>query len=108
MRDAASWQTAEEIDWKQIRRVFRNGVTLGEVTPEDSALWRRASELIGNRGEELYSKGPRTGLTPLSELGTGTYRGEVGGLYGAGPRRTERQAALRAAPLHYPAHARTR
>lgn len=79
MRAAASWQTAEEIDWKQIRRVFRNGVTLGEVTPEDSALCRRAFELIGNRGEELYSKGPRTGLTPLSELGTGTYRGEVGG-----------------------------
>lgn len=94
---AASWQTAEEIDWKQIRRVFRNGVTLGEVTPEDSALWRRASELIGNRGEELYSKGPRTGLTPLSELGTGTYRGEVGGLYGAG--RNDPPAAHRAAAI---------
>jgi hypothetical protein len=38
-----------------------------------------------------------TGLVPLTELGTGTYKGEDGGLYGAG--RNEPPAAHRAAAL---------
>jgi len=104
----ASWQTPEDIDWdliRQYRQRFQQWNSYNEfwqnpitVTNEDSALYRRFMRLTRPHGAELFSKGPQIGLTPLSELGSGTYFGETGGLYGDGrndPPDVHREAALR-------------
>ena len=96
-----SWQRPEDIDWELLRRfrqAFRKFNIYSEFTPEDSVLAARYYRLARPHGAELFSKGPRIGLTPLSELGGGTYRGETGGLYGDGrndPPEAHRAAALR-------------
>ncbi len=107
----ASWQRPEDVDWELIRlyrQLFRKfniynvdtfGATTRSVgTAEDTALALRYARLTRPHGAELFSKGPRIGLAPLSELGSGTYRGETGGLYGNGrndPPEAHRAAALR-------------
>ncbi len=97
----AIWQTPEDIDWELIRlyrQRFRRFNIYNEMTSEDSVLARRFARLTRLHGAELFSKGQRTGLMPLSDLGSGIYHGETGGLYGNGrndPPDAHREAALR-------------
>lgn len=108
VEDESVWQKPEDIDWELIRsyrqlfqrfnsysEFWKNPITL---TSEDSILVSRFRRLTRPHGTELFSNGPRTGLTPLSQLGRGTYHGEIGGLYGDGrndPPDAHREAALK-------------
>lgn len=78
----------EPIDWNKARDL-RQRVLRGEkLAPEDQAYYERALALRRSGqppGQPPPAPAPWTGhLTPLTELGTGKYKGEDGGLYGGG------------------------
>jgi hypothetical protein len=81
-------QDKKAIDWdraKQLHARFQKGEKL---TPEEQAYLERAREELKKRqkdeaGEARGGK-DSVGLTPLTDLGQGTYKGESGGLYGEG------------------------
>jgi hypothetical protein len=96
----------QPIDVERARALFQRvqkGETLG---PEDRAYLERAKKEIRKRkgagaGQQIAQPVPvpaptnSTGLVPLCDLGTQTYKGEDGGLYGGG--RNEPPPAHRAA-----------
>ncbi|MBL9187731.1 MAG: hypothetical protein JNK23_09655 [Opitutaceae bacterium] len=93
------------VDFEKARRIFeraRNGETL---SAEDRAYVERAKQAKQKQPAAKQSPGappPKwtQHLTPLPELGPATYKGEDGGLYGAGrntPPETHLTAALREA-----------
>ncbi len=77
---------------------------LGEpLTPEEMEFVKGVGDLRKKRSEEFSkSNAPResTGLVPLTDLATGSYQGERGGLYPEGenvPPRSHRKAGLKIA-----------
>jgi hypothetical protein len=91
------------IDWAKARQL-RQRVMRGEkLTPEEQAYYDRAVTAYqgGQRATApQVNIAPWTNhLTPLTELGTGTYKGQLGGLYGGGqngPPATHADAARKA------------
>lgn len=89
----------KDIDWNRARQL-QNKFQKGEqLTAEEKAYLDKAREAI-KRGRGPDAGGATggkdsVGLTPLTELGTATYKGETGGLYGDG--RNEPPAAHLAA-----------
>lgn len=79
-------QTAEEaIDFQKARQYLQQRQRGERLTPEQEAYLQRAMA-ARRAGAREAAKTPRwTGhLTPLTELGKETYKGESGGLYGEG------------------------
>ena len=84
-----------DIDWQragELHRRVRNG---DKLSPEDQAYYDKAKSIhdrtTGGEGNPQaaptgQAPGGRdsVGLTPLTELGAGKYKGEDGGLYGGG------------------------
>jgi hypothetical protein len=111
-------QQASAIDWTRAQELH-NRVQRGEkLSPEDQAYYDRARQArgAGQGGEGAQNNGrgrgmpanlapappPRdsTGMVPLVDLSSGSYKGESGGLYGDGqnePPAAHRQAALKLA-----------
>lgn len=88
----------DPVDFERARRYFQKRQQGGTLTPEEEAYVRRAMA-ERRRRQQLPQAGRAAGAqagpgerieawtghaTPLPELGTGTYRGEDGGLYGGG------------------------
>ncbi len=76
------------IDWNKAREL-RQRVLRGEkLNPEEQAYYERA--VATRQKEQSATRRPAAPapwtqhLTPLTELGTNTYKGETGGLYGSG------------------------
>ncbi len=75
---------AAGIDMEKARAIFQRRQSGETLSAEDEAYLRRAMAARGG-GANLPAPAPWTRhLTPLTELGTGTYKGEDGGLYGGG------------------------
>ncbi len=97
----------EPIDWQraqELRRREQQGEMLNE---QDRAYLERAKQQ--RRGAAQANPAPpaqeTTGLIPLTELGEGLYKGQVGGLYGHGqnvPPETHLQAAQEQTALVVP------
>ena len=91
-------------DWNRARELHRRQAAGGTLSADEAAYVRNAIALH-QQGVQPGGAPARTGpapggkesvgLVPLSDLGTGTYRGEDGGLYGGG--RNEPPAAHAAA-----------
>jgi len=91
---------AEEIDWDRARTLRQKSQRGETLTPEEQAYLDRAREARRQRMAQAPAGKPVIGLTPLTELGRGTYKGEDGGLYGNGrnsPPAAHLQAALKEA-----------
>jgi hypothetical protein len=102
---ASSLLAAQEpVDWNKAREL-RQRVMRGEkLAPEDQAYYERALALRRNGrgpGQAPAPQAPWSGhLAPLTELGSGKYKGEDGGLYGGGrndPPPTHAEAARKEA-----------
>ena len=98
------------IDWNRAQELHRRAQRGEKLTPDEQAYYERAKAARARGGQPGGGTPPRwTGhLTPLTELGTGTYKGEDGGLYGGGnnePPSAHRAAALREAAKIQPLRA---
>jgi hypothetical protein len=93
------------IDWDKAGKLHQRAQRGEKLSPEDQAYYERAlaaRNTKGNPGGKQQAPLPRwtQHLTPLTELGTGTYKGEDGGLYGGGrnePPKMHLEAALKEA-----------
>lgn len=104
-----SCTAAEEapIDWERAQQLHRRASSGEKLSAEDQAYYERAKAVRsqGQQGKPQGGKGavpaPWTQhLTPLTELGTGKYKGEDGGLYGGGknePPKNHLEAAMKEA-----------
>jgi hypothetical protein len=84
----ALFAAEEPIDWSKARELHQQVVRGEKLAPADQAYYERALALR-QKGQAPGKQGPVlapwTGhLTPLTELGSSTYKGEDGGLYGGG------------------------
>lgn len=86
----------EEVDWNRARSLMQKSQRGEALSPEEQTYLDRAREERRKR----FAQGPpgkeRVGLTPVTEMGEGTYKGEDGGLYGDGrnaPPPSHREAA---------------
>jgi hypothetical protein len=84
----ALFAAEEPIDWNKARELHQRVVRGEQLAPADQAYYERALALR-RQGQAPGKQGPApapwTGhLTPLTELGSNTYKGEDGGLYGGG------------------------
>ncbi len=102
---AISHRAAETdgIDWNRANQLHRKAQSGEKLSPEDQDYYERAKAARGK------GKSPQTAhadapakwtkhLTPLTELGTGDYKGQDGGLYGGGrnePPKVHLEAALK-------------
>ena len=83
----------DKIDWTRAKELHRRAQQGEKLTAEDQAYYERA------KAAQAAGKGPReegrgngqalvaadtSALVPLTELGEGKYKGEIGGLYGNG------------------------
>lgn len=118
----------EKIDWNRARRLYRKIQGGGQLTADDRAYLDRARAARqgrrnrggngnggGRRGNRGRGSAPEAkaslGLKPLSELGRGRYKGQVGGLYGAGknvPPKAHQKLAAKAISLIRPLDANGR
>jgi hypothetical protein len=97
----------DEIDWRRTQDLYNRSTHGEKLSPEDQQYLDHAKEVRkklsaegkapwrgidggkpnnpdgGRQTGEMLGKAP-TGLMPLTELGTGEYKGEDGGLYGGG------------------------
>ena len=85
-----------EIDWQRAGELHRRVQNGEKLSPEDQAYYDKAKAIHdreagpGSGGKQGGQTGPApggkdsVGLIPLTELGTGKYKGEDGGLYGGG------------------------
>lgn len=79
------------IDWNRAQQLHRRASSGEKLSPEDQAYYERAKAARA-RGGQGQPQGGRPAapapwtqhLTPLTELGTGKYKDEDGGLYGGG------------------------
>ncbi len=77
----------DPIDWNKARELHQRTSRGEKLTPEEQAYYDRARAA---RQKEQSAQRPAAPapwtqhLTPLTELGTNTYKGESGGLYGRG------------------------
>ena len=94
----------EPVDFEKARQYFERRQQGETLTPDEQAYLQRAMAARRNGN----GNGARAGvppkwtnhLTPLSELGTGKYKGEDGGLYGGGrnePPKAHFEAAMKEA-----------
>ncbi len=90
----------EEIDWNRARSLMQKSQRGEALSPEEQTYLDRAREERRKR----FAQGPpgkeQVGLTPVTEMGEGTHKGEDGGLYGDGrnaPPPAHREAALKEA-----------
>lgn len=102
----AGSQTADEaIDLQKARGLHQRMLKGEKLTPEEQAYHDRAARLMQSRSGLPQAKAAAvavppavdsTGLVPLTELGTRTYKGEDGGLYGGGSNQppSEHRAAV--------------
>jgi hypothetical protein len=78
----------EPIDWDKARRLHQRAQRGETLTADEQAYYDRARSLVQQQQTQqarAAAPAPWTGhLTPLTELGTGSYQGEEGGLYGGG------------------------
>src|SRR5262249_42470720 len=100
----AADETIDMVKASGIRQRLQKGET---VTPEEKAYLEYIQKAMKREADEARNAGPSrappatdsTGLIPLTDLGTQTYKGEDGGLYGGGsnePPPEHRAAARRA------------
>jgi len=90
---AAALAQDDKIDWTRAKELHRRAQQGEKLTAEDQAYYERA------KAAQAAGKGPReegrgngqalvaadtSALVPLTELGEGKYKGEIGGLYGNG------------------------
>ncbi|MFL5340169.1 MAG: hypothetical protein ACJ8F7_08450 [Gemmataceae bacterium] len=81
-----------DIDFNKARQLLQKEQKGEKLTPEEKAYLDKAKEALRKRNEvnQGANQGPAkggkdsTGLIPLTDLGTGKYKGETGGLYGDG------------------------
>ncbi len=92
------------IDWERAQQLHRKAQSGETLTAEEQAYYDRARAARsggGGGGARPPAPAPWTQhLTPLTELGTGKYKGEDGGLYGGGvnePPKTHLDAAMKEA-----------
>lgn len=96
---ALSAQTAP-VDMQRARQIFERVQRGEKVTPEEREHVERAQREMRNRNQPPPPEPWTQHLTPLTELGTGQYKGEDGGLYGRGenePPAAQLAAAMKAA-----------
>ncbi len=94
---------AKGIDWERAQQLHRKAQSGEKLTAEEQAYYDRAKAARGggggSGGAKAAAPAPWTQhLTPLTELGTGKYKGEDGGLYGGGrnePPKLHLEAALK-------------
>lgn len=75
------------IDWNRAQQLHRRASRGEKLTPEEQAYYERAKAARAKGGQSTPPSAPPkwTGhITPLTELGTGKYKDEDGGLYGGG------------------------
>lgn len=85
------------IDWQRARGLHQRVQQGEKLSPEDQAYYERAKQALAagrgpGGGDRRNSQAPgqrmeartSTGLVPLTDLGSGKYKGESGGLYGDG------------------------
>jgi hypothetical protein len=94
------------VDFQKARQIFERKRNGEKITPEEEAYVKRAMAArkagSGGGGANNQSPPPKwtEHLIPLTELGTGKYKGEDGGLYGGGsnePPKAHLEAALKEA-----------
>jgi len=86
----------EAIDWERARALLQKENQRQPLTPEEQAYLNRAREARGRTVTPPSPPKESWGLTPLTDMGAGTYKGETGGLYGEGsnvPPPAQRKAA---------------
>ncbi|MCX6899865.1 MAG: hypothetical protein NT105_14340 [Verrucomicrobia bacterium] len=86
--------SSDEIDWQRAGELHRRVQNGEKLSPEDQAYYDKAKAIhdrgAKGGGQQGTATGPAqggkdsVGLTPLTELGTGKYKGEDGGLYSGG------------------------
>jgi hypothetical protein len=103
----------DDIDWRKTQDLFQRSNRGEKLAPEDQKYLDHAKEVrkkliaegkapwrdqanAQQGGGALIGKSP-TGLIPLTELGTGKYKGEDGGLYGGGKNEPPAEHAAAAA-----------
>ena len=81
----------EPIDWNRARELHRKAQNGEKLSPADQTYYDRAKRLREQGGgnanppsTQRKPDAPARSFTPLTELGTGRYQGEDGGLYGGG------------------------
>ncbi|MES2596198.1 MAG: hypothetical protein V4662_12720 [Verrucomicrobiota bacterium] len=87
------------VDMQKAREIFERAKRGEAVTPEERAYVDRAQREMRNRNQPPPPEPWTQHLTPLTELGTGQYKGEDGGLYGGGknePPASQLAAAMKA------------
>jgi hypothetical protein len=102
------WSRAQDVPIDMLKfQALQKRIQKGEtLSPDDKAYIQNVQKTLAREGEEarhavanpVPSPRDSTGLIPLSDLGTQTYKGEDGGLYGGGsnePPAEHRAAVLR-------------
>jgi len=93
----------QEIDWQKLQDINQKRQQGLSLTPAESEYLQFAEGWMRKRTEEFRATSPpreSTGLVPLVDLKSGSYKGEQGGLYPGGsnaPPREHQKAGLEAA-----------
>ena len=98
----------DEIDWNRARSLLQKSQRGETLSPEDQAYLDRAREERLKRSAQGPPGKERVGLTPVTEMEEGTYKGQASGLYGSGrndPPPAHREAALKETTRIVPRHA---
>jgi hypothetical protein len=87
-------QPDDAIDWDRARQLHMRASRGEPLSSEEQAYYDRARRQLeqgrgpgqapGGQGNSGMTPRESTGLVPLTELGSGSYQGESGGLYGDG------------------------
>jgi hypothetical protein len=99
----------EAVDFQKARQIHERAQRGEPVTAEERAYVARAMKLYQERNSPPPPAKWTQHLTPLTELVTGDYKGQDGGLYGGGrnePPKPHLDAALREAAMVRPLDAR--
>src|SRR5438067_3808894 len=92
---SAATADAEQIDWDRARQIYQKRQRNEELTADEQAYLQKAKDARAamrrengpgeteRRERASAEPKPQTGLVPLTDLSE-TYKGEDGGLYGAG------------------------
>lgn len=82
---SASLAADDPIDWQRARELHRREQQGQVLNEEEKAYLERARQLRRAQPQASATAAQETtGLTPITELGEGLYKGQTGGLYGNG------------------------